>query len=56
MAKQIDSIEIFPGENGGYGVVHNFKRGAGKKDGRFHKCTPHPILPWFSSATGSDPS
>ena len=33
MAKQIDSIEIFPGENGGHRVVHNFKREAGKKGG-----------------------
>jgi len=31
MAKQIDSIEIFPGENGGHRVVHNFEREAGKK-------------------------
>ena len=33
MAKQIESIEIFPGENGGHRVVHNFKREAGKKAG-----------------------
>ena len=33
MAKQIDSIEIFPGENGGHRVVHNFKREATKKEG-----------------------
>jgi hypothetical protein len=33
MAKQIESIEIFPGENGGHRVVHNFKREAGKKEG-----------------------
>jgi hypothetical protein len=26
MAKQLESIEIFPGENGGHRVVHNFKR------------------------------
>jgi hypothetical protein len=32
MAK-IESIEIFPGENGGHRVVHNFKREAGKKSG-----------------------
>ena len=32
MAK-IESIEIFPGENGGHRVVHNFKREAGKKQG-----------------------
>ena len=33
MAKQIESIEIFPGENGGHRVVHNFKRESGKKEG-----------------------
>jgi hypothetical protein len=33
VAKQIDSIEIFPGENGGHRVVHNFKREMGKKSG-----------------------
>ena len=33
MAKQIESIEIFPGENGGHRVVHNFKREMGKKGG-----------------------
>jgi len=33
MAKQIESIEIFPGENGGHRVVHNFKREASKKEG-----------------------
>ena len=33
MAKNIESIEIFPGENGGHRVVHNFKREAGKKQG-----------------------
>ena len=29
----MESIEIFPGENGGHRVVHNFKREAGKKSG-----------------------
>ena len=33
MARQIESIEVFPGENGGHRVVHNFKREAGKKGG-----------------------
>ena len=33
MASNIESIEIFPGENGGHRVVHNFKREAGKKAG-----------------------
>jgi hypothetical protein len=33
MAKQIESIEIFPGENGGHRVVHNFKREPSKKEG-----------------------
>jgi hypothetical protein len=33
MAKQLESIEIHPGENGGHRVVHNFKREAGKKGG-----------------------
>ena len=33
MAKQIESIEVFPGENGGHRVVHNFKRETGKKGG-----------------------
>jgi hypothetical protein len=33
MAGNIESIEIFPGENGGHRVVHNFKREAGKKQG-----------------------
>ena len=46
MAKQIESIEIFPGENGGHRVVHNFKREAGKKQGEkrpFQKSGPSPI-------------
>jgi hypothetical protein len=30
---QIDSIEIFPVENGGHRAVLNFKREAGKKEG-----------------------
>jgi hypothetical protein len=33
MAGKLESIEIFPGENGGHRVVHNFKREAGKKSG-----------------------
>jgi hypothetical protein len=33
MAKQIESIEVHPGENGGHRVVHNFKRETGKKGG-----------------------
>jgi hypothetical protein len=33
VANKIESIEIFPGENGGHRVVHNFKREAGKKSG-----------------------
>jgi hypothetical protein len=33
MAGNIESIEIFPGENGGHRVVHNFKRESGKKEG-----------------------
>jgi hypothetical protein len=33
MAKQLESIEIIPGENGGHRVVHNFKREMGKKGG-----------------------
>jgi hypothetical protein len=33
MAGKLESIEIFPGENGGHRVVHNFKREAGKKQG-----------------------
>jgi hypothetical protein len=33
MANKIGSIEIFPGENGGHRVVHNFKRETGKKEG-----------------------
>jgi hypothetical protein len=33
MAKQLASIEIFPGENGGHRVVHNFKPASGKKGG-----------------------
>ena len=33
MAKQLDSIEIHPGENGGHRVVHNFKSEATKKEG-----------------------
>jgi hypothetical protein len=33
VADKIESIEIFPGENGGHRVVHNFKREAGKKEG-----------------------
>jgi hypothetical protein len=33
MAKKIESIEIYPGENGGHRVVHNFKREVGKKGG-----------------------
>ena len=33
MAKQLESIEIFPVENGGHRVVHNFKREAAKKEG-----------------------
>jgi hypothetical protein len=33
MAKQLESIEIIPGENGGHRVVHNFKRESGKKEG-----------------------
>jgi hypothetical protein len=40
VAKQIESTEAFPGENGGHRVVHNFKREAGKKDGRFHEMYP----------------
>ena len=38
MAKQIDSLEIFPGKNGGHRVVHNFKREAGKKEGAMAGC------------------
>jgi hypothetical protein len=33
MSGKLESIEIFPGENGGHRVVHNFKREAGKKEG-----------------------
>ena len=33
MANKIESIEIFPGENGGHRVVHNFKREAGENEG-----------------------
>ena len=33
MANNLESIAIFPGENGGHRVVHNFKREAGKKQG-----------------------
>jgi hypothetical protein len=33
VANNIESIEIFPGENGGHRVVHNFKRQPGKKEG-----------------------
>ena len=33
MAGELESIEIFPGENGGHRVVHNFKREASKKGG-----------------------
>ena len=33
MAGNIESIEIFPGENGAHRIVHNFKREAGKKSG-----------------------
>ena len=33
MANKIESIEIFPGENGGHRVVHNFKREPSKKEG-----------------------
>jgi hypothetical protein len=33
MANKIESIEIFPGENGGHRVVHNFKREPGEKEG-----------------------
>jgi len=33
VAKQIESIEVFPGENGGHRVVHNFNRETGKKGG-----------------------
>jgi hypothetical protein len=33
VAKQLESIEIIPGENGGHRVVHNFKRETGKKSG-----------------------
>jgi len=33
VGKQIASIEIFPGENGGHRVVHNFKPETGKKGG-----------------------
>jgi hypothetical protein len=33
MAKQLESIEIIPGENGGHRVVHNFKRETSKKSG-----------------------
>ena len=33
MANKLESIEIFPGENGGHRVVHNFKREPGKKQG-----------------------
>ena len=33
MAGNLESIEIFPGENGGHRVVHNFKRQPGKKEG-----------------------
>ena len=33
MANNLESMEIFPGENGGHRVVHNFKREAGKKSG-----------------------
>jgi hypothetical protein len=33
MASKLESIEIFPGENGGHRVVPNFKREAGQKSG-----------------------
>ena len=33
MAKQIESIEIFHGENGGHRAVHNFKLEPSKKEG-----------------------
>jgi hypothetical protein len=33
VANKIESIEIYPGENGGHRVVHNFKREAGRKSG-----------------------
>jgi hypothetical protein len=33
MAKQLESIEIIPGESGGHRVVHNFKRETGTKSG-----------------------
>ena len=33
MAGNHESIEIFPGENGGHRVVRNLKREAGKKSG-----------------------
>jgi hypothetical protein len=33
MARQIESIEIHVGDNGGHRVVHNFKRETGKKGG-----------------------
>jgi hypothetical protein len=33
VASNIESIEIFPGENGGHRVVHNLKRELNKKEG-----------------------
>ena len=33
MADKLESIEIFPGDNGGHRVSHNFKREVGKKGG-----------------------
>jgi hypothetical protein len=34
MAKQIESIEVFPGDNGGHRVVHNFKREMARRAAR----------------------
>jgi hypothetical protein len=52
MAKQLESIEIIPGEKGGHRVVHNFKRETGKKSGAMNgdlymerpKSEEHPFL------------
>jgi hypothetical protein len=57
VAKQIDSIEIFPGENGGHRVVHNFKREAGKKSGAMNGGVymerPKPDEHLFGASEGS---
>ena len=45
MANKIESIEIFPGENGGHRVVHNYKRESGKKEGAMAGVVLNPATP-----------